>query len=114
MTTQSPSPAPACRNCGCPPVETTDQYACRCATAATAPAPIEAPDIVVGLKVPTNGWTGNSDADLALILLDRLDCDLGEDAARIEQLEVLVRKLAAAAPPPAGGGEPKGQTGGEE
>lgn len=47
-------------------------------------------------NVPAVGWTGNADADLALILLDRLD-DTGEgNAIRIEQLEGLVRKLAAA------------------
>lgn len=40
------------------------------------------------------GWTGNPDADLALILLDRLD-DTGEgNADRIEQLDGIVRKLA--------------------
>lgn len=41
MTTESPSPAPACRNCGCPPTETADQYACKCSLSAatTAPAP---------------------------------------------------------------------------
>lgn len=45
---------------------------------------------------PATGWTGNADADLALILLDRLD-DTGEgNAVRIDQLEGLVRKLAAA------------------
>lgn len=48
------------------------------------------------LPAPAGGWTGNADADLALILLDRLD-DTGEgNAVRIEQLEGLVRKLAAA------------------
>lgn len=58
-------------------------YAAMLAAAPAAPA-------------PSTGWTGNADADLALILLDRLD-DTGEgNADRIEQLEGLVRKLAAA------------------
>lgn len=49
----------------------------------------------------STGWTGNADADLALILLDRLD-DTGDgNAARIEQLEGLVRSLAAAPAAPA-------------
>lgn len=41
------------------------------------------------------GWTGNADADLALVLLDRLDDEGEGNAERIEQLEELVRKLAA-------------------
>jgi hypothetical protein len=49
---------------------------------------------------PAVGWTGNADADLALMLLDRLDVT-GEDFARVDQLESLVRKLAATHPTPA-------------
>jgi hypothetical protein len=58
--------------------------------------------------VPAVGWTGNADADLALILLDRLDVTV-EDTARVDQLEGLVRKLAATHPTPAERATLKGQ-----
>lgn len=58
------------------------------AQAEAKPAPAE--------PVPALGWTGNADADLALILLDRLDDEGEGNAVRIEQLEDIVRNLAAA------------------
>jgi hypothetical protein len=42
-------------------------------------------------EVPVQ-WTGNSDADLALILLDRIDAP--DDEARITQLEQIVMRMA--------------------
>ncbi|WP_257765336.1 hypothetical protein [Burkholderia glumae] len=43
-------------------------------------------------------WTGNPDADTAILLLDRLDVQPGDDT-RVEQIEGIVRKLASAAAP---------------
>lgn len=93
MTDKTPSPAPQHRNCQVP--ECLGKPRCEACIAMDLryPAATRAPAPAVS---PSNGWTGNSDADQALILLDRLDCDVGDDSVRIEQLEQIVRKLAAA------------------
>ena len=60
-------------------------YARLAATPAAPPAaaPVE------GLQ-----WTGNADADAALVMLDRIDCT-PEDDARIDEVAAIVRKLAS-------------------
>ncbi|MEK6346396.1 MAG: hypothetical protein V4764_02890 [Burkholderia sp.] len=64
---------------------------------ATSPAPaIPAGDLAKEPCDTIEGWTGNIDADTALLLLDRLDVQPNDDT-RIEQLEGIVRKLARAA-----------------
>lgn len=51
---------------------------------ATAPQPV--PD----------GWTHNSDADAALVMLDRIDTLDPADDGRIEDVKRIIRKMAAA------------------
>lgn len=57
------------------------------------------------LGTPCNvaGWTGNADADAALIMLDRLDV-AGEDDARVDEIAAIVRRLAAQLGSPSGTG----------
>lgn len=43
-----------------------------------------------------DGWTCNLDADAALVMLDRIDTLDEADDVRIEEVKLIIRKLAAA------------------
>lgn len=53
-----------------------------------------------GLKaVPAPGWTGQADADAALVMLDRIDTTDSDDDCRIEEVKSIIRRLVAAPAP---------------
>ena len=61
---------------------------------AAAPQPQKAQQ-----NIPENipaGWTGNCDADAALVMLDRIDTVDCDDDERIESVKKIIRRLAAA------------------
>lgn len=55
-----------------------------------------------GLKaVPAPGWTGQADADAALVMLDRIDTTDSDDDCLIEEVKSIIRRLVAAKAPAA-------------
>ena len=69
-------------------------YGCRAAMLSAAPQPKKAQQ-----NIPENipaGWTGNCDADAALVMLDRIDTVDCADDERIESVKSIIRRLAAA------------------
>lgn len=54
-----------------------------------------APAINLAQPVP-DGWTHNSDADAALVMLDRIDTLDAADDGRVEDVKRIIRKMAAA------------------
>ena len=53
------------------------------------------PKAIGSQLTPAPGWTGNGDANAALVMLDRIDTLAPEDDDRIEEVKQIIRYLAA-------------------